>query len=510
MKTEFKRRIKIIFTILIFTSIPIITCFIMCLKDGIHIDDVYLANSKWNDELFYYKMIEGTAKYGKPLGYFGYNGSTAKNGTFGPWSPLLFIFYIIYAKIGGWSILSPIHCNIILITIAMAIFAWLVQPTKKQTMFICLSYCSYTLITRYIFSCLPEISIFALLIIFLGVSVKLYRQLEYKSKIPYMVSLNVIAFLLVLMRPYWFLLFLVPGYLCWKKNRKTIPPICEAILALLSIVIYFFIVNNFCAAYIGNLINTDWLKLLFVSPPEGIYNVLHILVSSIWRVLQDVGDGIVQGSFAGSLYAVYLMIIAYALYSIFKTPQKKEYGTIIFISLSLMLIAVFYLYDVNIGSRHIIGFILMFSFLLPLASCSRKECILFSACFIWFFSIRATDQYTYQIPEYTIEKEYAILNGYEELTTANMVKPMADNPWDNTLIWLYSDETAIDFTYLYAVPEGIGINLCLKDYIITNFAELKPKYILTNIGEEIDLLCEQEGKELISNYGNVHIWQLRQ
>ena len=83
---------------LIWAITPIMFCFIICLKDGVLLDDVYLANSKWNDEVFYYKMIEAVVKYGKPLGYFGYNGSTANIGRFGPWSPILFIVYVIYGK----------------------------------------------------------------------------------------------------------------------------------------------------------------------------------------------------------------------------------------------------------------------------------------------------------------------------------------------------------------------------------------------------------------------------
>ena len=81
--------------IMIWSIMPIMFCFIMCLKDSILFEDVYLANSKWNDEVFYYKMIEAVVKYGRPLGYFGYNGSTANVGQSGPWSPVLFIAYVI-------------------------------------------------------------------------------------------------------------------------------------------------------------------------------------------------------------------------------------------------------------------------------------------------------------------------------------------------------------------------------------------------------------------------------
>lgn len=504
------KKFKINFSILIFALLPLMTCLIICLKDGIHMDNVYLANSKWNDELFYYKMIEGIAKYNRPLGYYGYNGSAAKIGQFGPWSPILFIFYIIYAKIFGWSMLAPFHCNMLLMTIAMAIFACLVQPTRRQTLFICLSYCSCTIVTRFIFSNLPEISIFSLLIIFLGIAVKMYRQIETKFKISCLAALNIIAFLLVLMRPYWGLLFLIPGYFVLKYAEKKNRVLIEAALALISEAIYFYITNNFCAAYVSNIINTAWLELLFSSPLEGLYNIFYILISSIWRVLQGVGDGIIQGSFTGSIYALFILIIGYLIKMAFKASDHRTIFGIFAFSLCAMLMAVFYLYDINVGSRHIIGFILIFAFLCPLLTSSSKTHSVFLLSFVWIFCIRATDQYTYQIPERTAEKESALLSGYEELTNANIVDPSADSPWDNTIIWLYNDETPIDFTYLYALPEGIGINFYFKENVLAYFEELQPKYILTNIGEEVDLLCQQQQKELIAEYGTVHVWRLRQ
>ena len=44
---------------------------------------------------------------------------------------------------------------------------------------------------------------------------------------------------------------------------------------------------------------------------------------------------------------------------------------------------------------------------------------------------------------------------------------------------------------------------------MADFESLLPKYILTNAGEEIDLLCSKKAKEKMAEYGNVHIWRLR-
>lgn len=507
-KVNYKNAVAIV----IFAAIPILACYIMCLRNGIRLNNIYLPNSQWNDELFYYKLVESVASYNEPLGYFGYNESYANIGGFGPWSPVLFVFYVLYAKVFGWTMSSPIYCNIILMTVSMLIFAYLVRPTKKQTLFAVFLYLSATIFTRYIFSAMPEVTIYALLVIYLGIAIKMYRQTENDYKNRYLIGLNVIAFLLVLMRPYWILLFVVPGYFWYEKYKKRKIIVLEVIIPFSSMVIYWLITSNFCASYFKSIINMDWLRLLFSSPVQGIQNIVYIFLSSIWTLLQNIGEGIISGSPAGGVYTIYIISIFYFLYKIGQIKENKKEKLYIGYYLMyscIMLLAIFYLYDINVGSRHVMAFILVFLLLLSLRETSNKRYLMILSAFIWIFCIRATEPYTYQVPVYTEEKELALSSGMEELSEEGIVEFNTDNPWDNTIIWLVSDETTIDFTYLYAIPKGMGINLCFKDFVLNNFSQLNSRYIMVNIGEEVDLRCEQEKKDLIAEYGNVHIWKLR-
>lgn len=495
---------------LLFACIPLIACYIICMKDGISLNDIYLGNSKWNDEVLYFKITESVAKFNTPLGYFGYNESSANIGQFGAWSPVIFVFYILYAKLFGWSMLSPIYCNIILMMLAMFVFAYLVVPTKKQMLLICLLFCTCSIMTRYMLSGMPEVSIYSLLIIFLGFSIKVYRAYGDKLKIRYLLILNVLAFFLALMRPYWILLFFVPAWYWYGTKKRKISILIEGMISFVSLGVYFFIANNLCAQYLTPIINLDWLKLLITSPGKGIYNIFYILISQMWNLFQGIGDGIVQGSPTGAMYAVFFVTMFYLVFYISKCKKDVKYKQGLCYGLGyllIMLLAIFYLYDLNVGSRHVTGFILVFMLVFPLIETSWKRYLFFLTVFIWIFCARATDEYTYQLPVYTADKGSDIVRGKEELT--DLVDVNADDPWDNTVIWLYSDETTIDFTYLYAVPGGMGINLCFKNYVLSNFEQLKPKYIITNIGEEVDLLCKEKQKELMAEYGNVHIWKLR-
>ncbi len=499
-------------SIAIFTLIPLVACLIMCIKDGIGIADVYLANSRWNDEAFYYKMIGAVDRYGQPLGYFGYNGSTARIGHFGPWSPALFVFYILYAKLFGWSLISPIYCNIMLMVIAMGVFALLTRPNKRQICSVFFLYCSCTIITRYVFSSMSEISIYALLIIYLGIAIKMLRQ-EEKHNICFEIILNIITFILVLMRPYWLLLTVLPGFYWFSRSNKKLIVVFESAWSAFGLAMYFFINQYFCAAYYKSIINFEWLELIFEDISQGIYNMMHIFISSLWEILQYAGEGVINGSPVGSIYALYILVILYFIYLCRKCQgddKTRKFCVCYFLFyLCAMLVAIIYLYDINVGSRHATGFIFLFIFIISIMVKSKKHFVLFLGFYAWLLCIRATDQYTYQIPVYTEAKEMILAKGRADLAEKGLIDINSNNPWDNTLIWLYADETTVDFTHLYAVPDGMGIELYFKDNVLKEFDMLKPKYIMTNIGEEIDLLCRYEGKEILAEYGNVHIWQLR-
>lgn len=508
MINEKKKRL---ISIVIFAMIPILSGIVMCLKYGITLNDLYIANSTWNDEVLYYKLVEGIKEYGQPLGYFGYNGSFAKIGHLGAWSPVILMFYIIYAFIFGWTMNSPIYCNILLMTIAMVVFSCLVKPTKRQSvMIIALFFCN-SIVTRYMLSVVTETVIYSLLVIFLAIAIKLFRQ-EFKHNFGPVFALNVVACILTLMRPYWLLLMLVPGYYLYEKKTKKTLVIVECGVSILLIALYFWINQNLCAAYFTSIIDFGWLKLLFSQPMEGLYNILHMFVASISEILQDVGNGLVNGTASGVAYALYIVFMLYFAYLLTNVCKIRKERTGIFYWISyfvIMLLAIIFLYDVYVGSRHVMAFVFISMFIIPLVEKSLKRFSLLFVLFIWLFTMRGAGDAIYTLPTYTEEKEMLLQNGEAQLSETLILDTESENSWDNTVVWVYSDITMMDFTQLYALPAGVGINCCAKNYVITNFDALQSKYLITNIGEDVDVLCNDKGKELIAEYGNVHVWKLR-
>ena len=86
---------------LFFLSIPVVSCFLLLCSQGMAMNEVFIPGGPRNDDLFYYKQVEGFIHYGSAQGAFGYNESRAVIGTFGTWSFVVYIPWIIWGKIFG-------------------------------------------------------------------------------------------------------------------------------------------------------------------------------------------------------------------------------------------------------------------------------------------------------------------------------------------------------------------------------------------------------------------------
>ena len=86
---------------MLLSLLPLVAIVVFCFRYNQDFFQYFLPNSRWNDELFYYKTIEGITRYGMPQGYFGYNESHALVGTLGAWSPIIYTFDAIWGAYSG-------------------------------------------------------------------------------------------------------------------------------------------------------------------------------------------------------------------------------------------------------------------------------------------------------------------------------------------------------------------------------------------------------------------------
>lgn len=512
-----EQRYLLLIKTLLAALLPIAGCLLYCAMQGKSIGQVYLPGSEWNDELFYYKQVEAMVEYGYPLGYFGFNESHALKLSYAAWSPVLVFPWVIWGLIFGWNMLSPIICNILLMTLAAGLFVWLVKPTWKQLGILTLLFFLYTPFVRYMLSGMPEVICFSMLIIFYGIAVNFLRRETY-GKIAWML---VISGLLTLMRPYMLVFMLLPMGFWIRKNKW------QGIIGSLAVVggigvTYILIKHYLGAEYFTPLFFTDWVTAFF---ERGLLGGIRYFFSKLyWNglgFLQHVEGGIEVGLASGAFFSGYVVMMVVLLWQSVadflavwgkrknmpeaKQAEQKERCNILIIEAHLafsfvaMLFALLLMYKLTEGSKHLLTFMAVGVFVLSLMRTRfYKKAVLIGAVFAYFYSYMAIDPYDYQVP--FIEETRQVQVADWEETFASKLQMVQENVpnYDNAIIWTFSDtvngkNVNLKWQLLYGLPNGFGISCCMKDYLVENFENLQNRYIATLSGGEIDGMCQAAG-----------------
>ncbi len=475
--------------------LPVLCCLIYCAAQGKGIGDVYLPASQWNDELFYFKQVEAIVDYGFPQGYFGFNESHALKLSFAAWSPVLVFPWIIWGKLFGWTYLSPVICNIVLLTLACFLFVWLVKPTWKQLGILSFLFVLFPLYVRYMLSGMPEIICMSMLIIFYGLAINyLNREKGYK-----LVILLIMAGLLVLMRPYMLLFLLLPMGLWIKKSGKW--GILGSGLVLVVVLGCYALIKHYLSAeYFAPLFFTDWLTTFFTEGIlAGIKNFFGTLYYMGKEFLAFTLQGFLTGWTAGAFFGGYLLLMFLFLYQSYRNFKKKQYKELtinghVALSFVGMLFALLLMYKLIEGSKHLLTFIAVGIFLVSLMETKLfRKVILVGAVFAYLYSYQAVDPYDYQVPFATQQRQEQMTYWQQVLAEEVELTDSGVPNYANVVIWDFQDGVNLEWQLLYALPSGTGINCCRPDYLEENLENLQSKYIATVAGGERDARCKELG-----------------
>lgn len=528
-------------------ALPVLCCLAYCAMQGRSIGQVYLPESEWNDELFYYKQVEGIVHFGYPQGYFGFNESHALKLSFAAWSPVLVFPWIIWGLLFGWNLMSPIICNIFLMTLCCFLFVWLARPTWKQLGVLGLLFCLYTPFVRYMLSTMPEVICFSLLILFYGLAMNyLKREKTYK-----LILMFLLAGIMTLMRPYLLLFLLLPVFLRIRKGGWS-GALGSAGALTVVLGVYACIKHYLGAEYFAPLFFTDWVEAFF---EQGLFGGIHYTLSKLYYMGTDFVNHTVQGFrtglASGAFFAGYLVMLAVLLWQSAvdwrklrrektrlsggtdgdKSAQtgqrgceneerlREIYNRLVIeahlaFSFVAMLFALLLMYKLTEGSKHLLTFMAAGIFVTAMMETRfYRKAVIIGVTFAYFYSYMAVEPYDYQAP-FVREERQAQIETWRDIFAEHMSLESEDTPnFDNVVIWVFSDaaggqETAdrqdasgVQLTQntawqvLYALPEGWGISCCMRDYVIANLDSLESRYLLTVSGGEIDELCRQAGYE---------------
>lgn len=543
---------------LLLALVPVLCCVAYCAAQGRWIWEVYLPSSQWNDELFYYKQVEGILSHGYPQGYFGFNESHALKLSFAAWSPVLVFPWVIWGLLFGWNLASPVLCNIFLLCLACFLYVWLVRPSWRQLGMVALLFGLYNNFARYMLSGMPEAICFAMVILFYGAAVNyLRRRKDYK-----LVALFAMSCTMTLMRPYLILFLLLPCWLwIWGSRRgRWLRVLGSAAILGATLGLYGAINHYLGAEYITPLFYTDWIQAFF---RQGVLGGLRFTFEKLLTKGSEYMDYAKQGlrtvNTTGAVYAGYLLcLFALAVqcagdWAAYRSsgkgldrssgkgldrhpgedldrhpgagdsPQGAAAGWAVarahlaFCFLT-MLPALLLMYKTIEGSRHLLTFMAALIFLIPLAekgAWRRTACVAacLGAAFAYLYIYRAADPYDYQVA-YMQEERRASLEEWERVFDESLVLDREDVPnYRNVVIWVQNDviEDVPVYTawqLLYMLPEGFGINCCTREYVLEHVGSLRSRYLCGPVGGEIERLCEENGYRQLYTDGEMALYEI--
>ena len=499
--------------------LPPLVCLITCLLEGRTIADAYLPASEWNDELIYYKMVEGMVHFGYPQGYFGFNESHSALFSFAAWSPVLVWPWVLWGLIFGWNLYSPYICNIVMLSLAMFLFTWLVHPTGKQKGILAFLFITFPPLTRYMLSGMPEVICFAMVIVVLALSIS-YLEKELKRKL---VLLFVLTALMTLMRPYLIVFMFFPLYFLFKKGKWAGLLADMGILAVTAAG-YAMIKKYFSAEYFDPLFRTEFIDAFRY---RGIWGGTKSFIRQLFNEGKEYFDilikGFQSGLAAGAFFAGFWLVLLLLLMQTMKSFIKKEknqtllYGGLV-LCYGAMWVALLLMYKPVEGSKHLLTFIVLGIFAISLMETRfYKKMIVMAAVFIYLYSVLGEAYpYDYQIPYRDAPLEEAVAY-WQQVFHEEMSLQKEDTPnFDNVVIWTLYDYDLTDnaqnmtpWQYLYGLPEGFGVNCCYPDYVTEHFEEIQSRYLVVLPGGRVEAFMEENGIVPLAERDNVILYRLR-
>lgn len=493
--------------------LPLLFCIIYCAGSGKTPAALYLPNSYCNDELFYYKQVEGVLKGGIPGGYFGYNESHAQMLSFGVWSPFLMLSWIIWGFFFGWNLLSPFLCNLIFLMLGLAAFAWLARPGIKQAVTISVLLGLFRPFTRFIMCCRPETFCCTLILIYMGCAFAYEREQSEK----YIWLMYGISALLTLMRPY-FLLFMLYPVVMLKRNRKVK---CAAAAGCgVFVICYMMLIKYLCADYLLPVMNAPFLEAFRTGGfAAGLQAFGQHLTESAVTLKRFLREGLNYGNFPGSMYGIYgsmgVMFLIIMAVSFRKRKESPFFRLALSVALgyTAMMAAIVCVYSFHDSGYHLITFVLTGILVLGMYSAKFTDKILqvFLAGFLlFFFFVKPGIPYDRELP-FKEEKLAGEIEEMSEILKENMTY-VSGISWENTVIWLSHDfvgeETVVTpWQQLYALPGGCGINFCYYPYVEEHVDELKARYIVVVPDGQIEEKLKERGDTLLGKNESIAVYR---
>ena len=468
---------------------PLIVAYVITYQQGY---DLFRAVPMWNDERWWYAQYAAMSEYGRPLGYFGYDGNHAKVGTFGPWGVFPTLIIGGLARVFGWGLHAFVYYNFALLAAATLIFILLARPNVRSLILLTVTNCLQYMALCYGMICMNEIVRYSVAIVLAGIVYRIIVQPKV-SRARFILRLTLVPLLLAYSVCFYRILAaFIPLYVYamfrswkpWVGLAAAVPVTAVAVKVLARI-------NGVtCAPYTAGAEAPDYSAALALNPSLQLAARFQNFLSDIRNLdpISLLSDGIDSPRQAFLFWFCILLYVSMGvlLWRMHVSIKKQDKTSFVVEGACLFLLGCFWgghlllytTYDWTFLRGCYSGAIaaMFLAAMLP-----REEghawramfitCLAGAVTFLSVFSGTFSTSDRFSTPaqdEQWAERRAA-------LEDVIVLDPDAEDPWDNTVKLSH-----VQLGDYYVMPYGVGLN--------TGWDE--PKYLV--LGYEFDDEAERE------------------
>lgn len=503
-----KDKILRVLLILLVMFIPLIEVVILTAIRG---QNVFQAIPLWNDETWWYAQYAAMSEYGKPLGYFGYAGTHAYRGTFGPWGMYPLLLTGFFARIFGWGLHAFVYYNFFFLALSSLIFILLTKPTNRSLILLAAANALMYITLCYSVICMNEVVRYCMAIVLSGIMYRLIMEPKV-SRVRTILRWTLVPLLLMYASCFYIILSIfIPIYLfIMLRNLRvvwrtliTAPVSVFAILKLRDMNSYT------CCPYIA-----DQGAISF-SPPTlklKILNYYYSIVGNgenidLFHLLTGSESSLSTPVLLWFCVLLYLTmgLLIWRLHITAKDPEKKNLFAVNLMSLTLLLafwgghVVLYNTTDWTFirGCNTALCCAIFLSAVMPRGESHvwRGALIVNLVGIFTFLSIFAS-MFTTSGRFSTEAQDARWAAERQALEDVLLLDEKAEDPWSNT-VTLCGIETEL----YYCLPYGLGLNGAIDDIINEN-----ARYVIigTNYG---DLANREEDLQMLQENGHKIIYE---
>lgn len=445
-----------------------------------------------NDEVVYNRQVAGVLAGGQPAGVFGYNESRAAVGHFGAWGPVLIWLYAIPGLLVGSGVNMMFWCNILLCVAGWVLFSCGARLTWKQNLVFVLALLFSGMPLPYLYSGTGEPSCYFLILAIMGSAVALQRGFR-----RWIFWLEVLLCAVVtVLRAYTVVFWIFPIAALWKSRRKHAVA-CIPMVGV-SLAAYMVITDLFNAPFFsGGDVDFQAVQLLLQGKAgqavqyqyQRVAQILQAFwIGNIWPTLT--GDPTDIGCTGLILFLLMVTTgICIACDAARKRPIRFKVCALACVLISVA--GLFSLYSLSPLARH---FTMLMIPLLGALVCEGVAPVPAYLPLLLLLLVPRTELPELPVYDAGMDKQLQVV---AEALTAQDEAQLSDDPWDHTLAYAFRDD--VFHGYLYAVPDGMGIQFDRNTYLADPNNPIHSRYVMVEHGGDAEARLLDDGwQELVS------------